>query len=65
MQVHLAADGAVWLFSKNCDDFSGAFPDVADAVRRAVGAEHRPCVLDGEIVAVGEWDMDIMHVYCI
>ena len=34
-QIHLQADGCVHLFSRNCEDRSASFPDVADAVRAA------------------------------
>jgi DNA ligase-1 len=34
-QIHLQRDGAVKVFSRNCEDRSASFPDVADAVRAA------------------------------
>ena len=34
-QVHLLADGKVLVFSRNCEDRSGSFPDVGDAIRAA------------------------------
>ena len=42
-QIHLCAGGAVKLFSRNCEDRSQSFPDVADAVRAAAAGALRHC----------------------
>ena len=34
-QIHLQKDGQVHLYSRNCEDRSQSFPDVADATRAA------------------------------
>ena len=41
-QIHLQADGRVHLFSRNCEDRSASFPDVADAVRAAAAGAPSP-----------------------
>ena len=35
LQIHLLADSSVRVFSRNCEDRSRGFPDVADAIRAA------------------------------
>ena len=39
MQIHLMAGGAVRIFSRNCEDRTPSFPDVADIVRAAAAGE--------------------------
>ena len=34
-QIHLQKDGQVHLYSRNCEDRSQSFPDVAEATRAA------------------------------
>ena len=38
-QIHLLHDGSVKVFSRNCEDRTPSFPDVADAVRAAAKGE--------------------------
>ena len=38
-QIHLLPGGQVRVFSRNCEDRSPSFPDVADAVRAAASGE--------------------------
>ena len=40
-QIHLLRNGSVCVFSRNCEDRSQAFPDVATAIRTA--ARGLPC----------------------
>lgn len=51
-QIHLEPDGAVSIFSRNCETRTNAFPDVASAIRKAVGCETSSIVIDAELVAV-------------
>lgn len=51
-QIHLAPDGAVSIFSRNGEDHSRRFPDVADYVREASAGGCRSCVVDAEVVAI-------------
>lgn len=53
VQVHVDGEGQVRLFSRNCEDLTGAFPELVDVVRRRIKSG-APCILDGEIVAIGE-----------
>ena len=39
MQIHLLKSGEVRVFSRNCEDRSQAFPDVATAIRTAAEGE--------------------------
>ena len=39
MQIHLLKSGEVRIFSRNCEDRSQAFPDVATAIRTAADGE--------------------------
>ena len=39
IQIHLMAGGAVRIFSRNCEDRTPSFPDVADIVRAAAAGE--------------------------
>ena len=57
-QIHLLADGTVKVFSRNCEDRSPSFPDVADAVRAAAQGDLAPHVL---LKAGREWVSDSMH----
>ncbi len=47
-QLHIAADGAVRLFSRDLNDVTRSFPEIAGAAERL--REDRPLVLDGELV---------------
>ena len=40
------------IFSRNCEDRSGAFPDVVDTIRSAAQGGCKSAVLDTELVAV-------------
>lgn len=40
LQIHLHKDGKVRIFSRNCEERSDSFPDVADAVRSAADGEN-------------------------
>ncbi|MFW6321483.1 MAG: ATP-dependent DNA ligase LigA, partial [Halohasta sp.] len=57
VQIHVGerdspeADRPVSIYSRNMDDVTDALPDVVDAVRRRVT---KPCILDGEVVAVDD-----------
>ncbi|KAK9793179.1 hypothetical protein WJX73_007861 [Symbiochloris irregularis] len=51
-QIHLLPDGSVKVFSRNCEDRSPSFPDVADAVRAAAKGGAKTLVMDAELVAV-------------
>ena len=42
MQIHLLRSGSVSVFSRNCEDRSQAFPDVATAIRTAAEGLSRP-----------------------
>lgn len=39
-QIHLLTGGEVKVFSRNCEDRSPSFPDVAEAVRAAAAGVH-------------------------
>ena len=41
-QIHLQKDGQVHLYSRNCEDRTQSFPDVADATRAAAAGAHGP-----------------------
>jgi len=43
--------GEISIYSRNMDDVTAALPDVVDFVRESVT---RPCILDGEVVAVDD-----------
>jgi len=45
-QLHVSDDGAVRLFSRDLNDITGAFPEVASAAARL----HGPLVIDAELV---------------
>ena len=38
-QIHLHTNGDVRVFSRNCEERTGSFPDVADAIRSAAAGE--------------------------
>src|SRR6056297_585789 len=43
--------GEISIYSRNMDDVTAALPDIVDFVRESVT---RPCILDGEVVAVDD-----------
>lgn len=51
-QVHMAPGGQVWVFSRNCEDRTAAFPDVVQQVRDAAAGGAASLILDAEVVAV-------------
>lgn len=51
-QVHVASDGQVSIFSRNCETKTSAFPDVASAVRDALAPDVNSIIIDAELVAV-------------
>ncbi|KAL3698658.1 hypothetical protein R1sor_012734 [Riccia sorocarpa] len=51
-QIHMLADGSFRIFSRNCEDTTGRFPDVADICRVAAREDLNSFIIDAEIVAV-------------
>ncbi|KAL2645294.1 hypothetical protein R1flu_012881 [Riccia fluitans] len=51
-QIHMLADGTFRIFSRNCEDTTGRFPDVADICRVAAREDLKSFIIDAEIVAV-------------
>ena len=47
-QLHVHADGQVQLFSRDLNDVTRSFPEIADAAAALV--DHAPLVVDGELV---------------
>lgn len=50
-QVHMLPDGTIKIFSRNSEDTTGKYPDLAEALREACPASVTSCVVDGEVVA--------------
>ncbi|MEW5298883.1 MAG: hypothetical protein WDW36_001957 [Sanguina aurantia] len=51
-QIHLLADGSVRIFSRNEEDRTSSFPDVAQLTRQAAAGGATSLIVDAEIVAV-------------
>ncbi|BBN03501.1 DNA ligase 1 [Marchantia polymorpha subsp. ruderalis] len=51
-QIHMLADGSFRIFSRNCEDTTGRFPDVADICRAAAREDLTSFIIDAEVVAV-------------
>lgn len=50
-QVHLTADGAISIFSRNSENTTTKYPDLAATLLAAKSATTTSCILDGEVVA--------------
>ena len=50
-QVHVLEDGTVRVFSRNSENTTGKYPDVAGYIKEAMKDNVKSCILDGEIVA--------------
>lgn len=50
-QVHLTDDGAISIFSRNSENTTAKYPDLAETLRAARAAGTTSCILDGEVVA--------------
>ena len=50
-QIHMKPDGSVAIFSRNNEDITGMYPDIASLMQRNLGAV-QDCILDCEVVAV-------------
>ena len=50
-QVHRTPDGKLSIFSRNSEDTSGKYPDLAAIVNSALGDGTSSCILDGEVIA--------------
>jgi DNA ligase 1 len=60
-QIHVLSDGQIKVFSRNCEDRTSSFPDVAAQIRDAMrGGEASNCVFDAEVVAVDRNGVDTM-----
>ena len=53
-QIHLLADGSVKIFSRNSEDNSTKYPDIAALIPRAKRAHITSAILDAEAVAVDQ-----------
>lgn len=50
-QIHLCPDGSIAMFSRNLENLTGKYPDIAALCREVFKEGTTSCVLDSEIVA--------------
>lgn len=48
-QIHMLSNGSVRIFSRNGEDNTARFPDVADIVRSAMQPETELFIIDAEV----------------
>ena len=61
-QIHLLRNGNVCVFSRNCEDRSQAFPDVATAIRTAAEGVPLPVHVMGFIPR--EYNKEVQGSHC-
>ena len=59
--MHLLSDGSVRIFSRNGEDNTSKFPDVAETVRSAMQPETQMFIIDAEVRFDG---MSKAYVFC-
>lgn len=53
-QIHRLADGSIKIFSRNQEDHTGKYPDIAERIPRCIHENTKDFIADGEVVA---WDV--------
>jgi hypothetical protein len=59
LQIHLAEDGSINIYSRNQENNTSKYPDITSRLCKALGEDTTSCILDCEAVA---WDKEKQQI---